>query len=167
MRMVVSDTSPISCLASLDRLDILHSQFGSVNIPPSVSLELSRHPKPGVRSKINKLVEKETLCINSNLDLRLQSFLNVVLDSGEADAISLACQMQANLLLIDERSGRQQARQLGLRVTGTLGVLMKAKLNGELDSLAQSINVLKCEYGFSIAPELIRHALQEVGEYPT
>lgn len=164
MRVVVSDTSPISCLASLNRLDILKNQFGVVTIPFAVYHELSCHPKPEAWSGIQKSCEQGVLRIGSDLDWRLQAFLRVALDPGEADAISLACQIQADLFLIDERSGRQQARQLGLKVTGTLGILMKARLDGELDSLAVALGVLRSEYGFSIAPDLVNQALSEVGE---
>lgn len=86
------------------------------------------------------------------------------MDQGESEAISLAVNSHADILLVDEREGREVARGLGLRLTGTLGILMRAKLDGSLISLADTLEKLRSAYAFSLAPELVARALREVGE---
>ena len=70
-------------------------------------------------------------------------FLKRTLDQGESEAISLAVNRHAEILLIDEREGRETARGLGLRLTGTLGILMRAKLDGSLNSLGETLEKLR------------------------
>lgn len=67
-------------------------------------------------------------------------------------------------MLIDEREGRQIARSLGLRLTGTLGILIRAKLEGSLTSLEEAIYELQENFAFSLSPLLVETALREVGE---
>ena len=65
-------------------------------------------------------------------DAALVRHLKLLLDVGEAEAIALAIEIQADLLLLDERRGRVVAKELGLAVTGLLGVLLVAKQQGHL-----------------------------------
>ncbi len=67
-------------------------------------------------------------------------------------------------MLIDEREGRQIARSLGLRLTGTLGILIRAKFEGSLTSLEKAIHELHENFAFSLSPSLVETALREVGE---
>ena len=162
---VVSDTSPLSCLASIQRLDLLEIQFSSVSVPPAVRMEMLRHPVPKARDSLGQAVEKGWIvedAITGLLPMAL--LLNRTLDEGESQAISLAVNRRAELLLVDEREGRKAARGLGLRVTATLGILMRAKVEGSLDSLTQALEELRTNYAFSLAPELVQQALREVGE---
>ena len=64
------------------------------------------------------------------------------MDKGEAEAIALAVELKADYLLMDERNGRLAARQAGLPVTGVLGILLKAKLEGAIASLQKEIKAL-------------------------
>lgn len=94
----------------------------------------------------------------------LSLLLRRTLDQGESDAISLAVKSRSDLMLIDEREGRQIARSLGLRLTGTLGILIRAKLEGSLTSLEEAIYELQENFAFSLSPLLVETALREVGE---
>jgi predicted nucleic acid-binding protein len=86
------------------------------------------------------------------------------LDSGERAAIALALDLKADLLLMDERAGAREARRLGLTVTGTLGILVRAaelgfvKLASALDKLQQT--------NFRVAPEMIQELLLEDDRRP-
>lgn len=161
----VSDTSPLSCLASIERLDLLKSQFGLVYVPPAVRMEALRHPSHKGREAIKKAFAEGILIEDIKTELLpLVSLLNRTLDKGESEAISLAVNSRAEILLVDEREGREVARGLGIRVTGTLGILMRAKLDGSLNSLRNTLEELRSVYAFSLDPKLVSRALKQVGE---
>jgi len=63
---------------------------------------------------------------------KVARLLASTLDPGEAEAIALALELSADLILLDERDGRSAAERAGLRVTGVLGVLLRAKNNGQI-----------------------------------
>ena len=91
--------------------------------------------------------------------------VNLGLDPGKTAAILLAEILRADLVLIDERVGRRIARERGLEVRGTLGVLVLARQCHALPALKPVLDVLVAE-GFRIAPALVREALASVGEDP-
>ncbi|SPE36702.1 conserved hypothetical protein [Candidatus Sulfopaludibacter sp. SbA6] len=86
------------------------------------------------------------------------------LDRCEAEAITLATEMQPDVLLIDEKQGRSFARRAGIPVRGVLGVLIRAKAMGELTSVRNEIQALRDHAGFFVAPSLEAEVLRTVGE---
>ncbi len=94
----------------------------------------------------------------------LVASLRLELDLGEAEAIALAMEEDAKLLLIDERRGRLVAQRLGLSVTGLIGVLLLARKRGLVDSIRPSLDDLRRVAGFWISDALYRRVLQESGE---
>ena len=90
--------------------------------------------------------------------------LAVELHSGEAEAIALALEMNAERLLIDERDGRIAARQLGLSVTGVLGVLVRAKHDGQVKLIKPEIEALRAKANFFVDSTLEAAILATVGE---
>lgn len=127
MVAVVADTAPLNYLVLIEATGILPELFQTVLIPHSVQEELSHPNAPEtVRAWINHSpswlrVMSPKLPADPNLS---------GLDAGERDAISLALEQQATLLLIDERDGAAAARRLGLNVVGTLSVLDRAAERG-------------------------------------
>lgn len=89
----------------------------------------------------------------------LAQLLKQTLDEGESEAIALAVELKAEWTLIDEREGRKVAKSLGLKITGVLGVLLRANQTGELELLQPTINDLITKAGFRIAPELLAQIL--------
>jgi uncharacterized protein len=89
--------------------------------------------------------------------------LEEALDAGEAAAITLAQLLGATVLLIDERKGRAAARERGLNVRGTLGVLVEARRAGHVPLLGAMLDALRSQ-GFRVAPALVSEALRQVGE---
>ena len=94
----------------------------------------------------------------------LLSVLTLHLDRGEAEAIALAADLKAGVVVIDEREGRQFAAQAGLSVVGVLGVLLRAKKNGQIAAIKPEIQLLRSKAGFFVATSLEAKVLAAAGE---
>lgn len=86
------------------------------------------------------------------------------LDPGEAEAIALAVEINADWLLMDERLGRQTARHFGLGYIGLIGILKVAKRRGEIAALRPLLEQLRDLAGFRVSPAMYEQALREMGE---
>jgi len=122
--VAVSNTSPIFNLACIERLNLLHQQFGEVWIPPAVDGELQRIPQDAVAKLVLDAKRSRWLKIRAASNAPLIRLLTVELHSGEAEAIALALEMNAERLLIDERDGRFESRppRHSLATLGLVGV---------------------------------------------
>ena len=162
--LVFSDTSPISCLASLGRLDLLET-YGEVKIVPAVEEELRQHPSERARLLIDSAFSRGLLVrFTSTVETATGLLLEHELDRGEAQALSFAKALGADLVFVDEREARKWARRLQIQAVGTLGILLRAKHEGRLPSLKTAMKELTRNYGFAISPVLLDRALTEVGE---
>lgn len=159
--LAVSNTSPISNLAFIGRLNLLGEQFGDVWIPQAVETELLNIPDATARKMID---QAGWLKSRPASDANLVSLLTVDLHQGEAEAIALALEMKADWLLMDEREGRAMARQLGMAVTGVLGVLLRGKRMGYITAIKPEIDALRTKARFFIAPDLEMAILATAGE---
>jgi uncharacterized protein len=160
MTLVVSDTSPVRALAHLGRLDFLRVLYGEVWVPPSVVRELAspRGRGPAVDALAAGLI------VRSPSDVARVATLKRDLDPGESEAIALALEVGADLLLIDEYDGRAIAKGLGLGIKGVLGLLVDAKTAGLLVSVRPAIDRLQVEIDFHVAPHIRRQILEQAGE---
>jgi predicted nucleic acid-binding protein len=125
--LAVSNTSPISNLATIGLLNLLMLQFGALWIPGAVAVELEAHPDPTALIAIQTAIREEEIKIAAPRDSTLLRVLLSDLHKGEAEAIALASDLSADLVLIDEQEGRRRAANAGLAVTGVLGILLRAK----------------------------------------
>ncbi len=162
--LAVSNTSPLSNLAFVERLDLLKNQVDWLVIPPAVQEELIRHPDPQARAAIETAIRDGWIEVKPTHDTSLRSVLLQHLHRGEAEAIALAVDLNAPLILIDELEGRGFATQAGLTVTGTLGVLLRAKRSGQLPSVGPMIHDLRTRARFFISPSLEKQVLAAAGE---
>lgn len=120
--IAVSDTSPVSNLLQIGEIDLLRKLFSRIIVPKAVFDEVCRI----VAHKV-ALSELDWVEVVPLSDHRLRDRLISELDEGEAEAIALAVQLGADYVLIDERKAREIAAFRGLKTTGLLGVLIKAK----------------------------------------
>ena len=162
--LAVSNTSPISNLASIGRLELLKSQFSELWIPDAVAAELAAHPDPVAQAAIRKAIQNRWLQIRPPQDSALLRLLSLQLHRGEAEAITLATDLHADFVLIDEQEGRQLASRTGLAVTGVLGVLLRAKRAGEIPAIKPEMELLRSKAHFFVSTQLERKILTVAGE---
>jgi predicted nucleic acid-binding protein len=150
--IVVSDTSPINYLLAIGQIEILPKLFGTIIIPATVMAELKADDAPKVNLRwLVKLPAGFEVRWASHLDQALD------LDAGEREAICLAEELHAAAVLMDERKGRTVARQRGIAVVGTIGILEKAASLRLLDLEAALVALQKTTFYGS--EELIQAAL--------
>jgi uncharacterized protein len=105
--LAVSNTSPISNLASISRVELLRSQFSAIWVPGAVAEELPAHPDPPAKNLIQRAIEEQWIKVGKVGDSRLLRLLLLQLHQGEAEAIAFATELKADMVLIDEQEGRQ------------------------------------------------------------
>ena len=96
-------------------------------------------------------------------DEKLKKFLQMELGRGEAEVIALACEVNADLVIIDENRGRGIAKRFGLKVTGTMGTIIEAKKRGLLNNVREKLDEL-INAGIWIGEDLYEEALRLSGE---
>ena len=152
--IVVSDTSPLTALLAVNESDILPQLFSEVIVPGVVLEELRRcHPVLPDWVKAREVSDKRAAVRLANL-----------VDEGEAEAIELAKELQADLFLINERKGRWLAVEEGVPVIGLLGVVLLAKRRGLVLSARRLMEKLRHDAGIYLAKDLLDKALATVGE---
>lgn len=154
--LVVSDTSPITALIQVGQETLLAALFGQVLIPPAVNAELLRY-----HTTLPDFLEVRVVRNHQAVDAFSRD-----LDLGEAEAIVLAEECQAQYLLIDEKRGRSVAQSRGLAVIGLIGVILLAKKAGHLSSVDRLLDELQSKAGFFVSDVLRQIALKAAGEQP-
>ncbi len=162
--LVASDTSPISNLAIIGRLDLLRSHFGEIWIPEAVKRELQGVPDPAALAAIEGALRQGWIRSRVVQGDRIVRLLQAGLHEGEAEAIVLGLELAADMVLLDEREGRNAAERAGLRVTGVLGILLRAKLQGAVPSLKAELEALWNRARFFVAVHLEEQILHDAGE---
>lgn len=147
---VVVDSTPIVALAGIGRPDLLRCLAPEVLMPPAVWNELlSGGERPGGAADLAGApwIQVGALADSAGAELWTD------LDRGEAEVIALARQLGARLVVIDDRLGRRHAERLGLRVTGTIGVLVLARERGLVDEVLPLLSRLE-ENGIYLSERL-------------
>ena len=161
MSLWVIDSSPLIFLAKLNRLDILRKEVEEILIPPAVLEEISGQEDEASR-QINEGL-RTWMEVQPVRNIRLLAVLKRELGDGESEAIALALETDAARIVLDDLDARRLAHRLGLRVVGTLGLLLAARLRGEIPSLRAEIERLR-HGGFRAAPALVAEILRSAGE---
>ncbi len=167
MAVVVSDASPLICLAAIRQFNLLRILYGEVLIPTVVWQEITHVPSFSSVTTHQAAAEARTagwLRVVTPNNRPLVTQLETVLDSGEAEAIGLAVECKPSLLLIDERDGRQVARTLNVSLTGTLGILLRAKKLEHTPAIKPLLTELIEQHHFRLHPNLVQRVLAEASE---
>lgn len=162
MDLVVSDSSTLIHLARIGQLSLLKLFFDTVTIPPAVWREVVEQGLG--KAGAFEVKQADWIKIISPTDNALVRLLRRELDDGEAEAIALAIERRADLLIIDEAHARGIAELYGLKKTGVVGLLIRAKQEGHIDLLKVELDKLRVQAGFRIKQKLYDRALSVVGE---
>lgn len=159
---VVCNSSPLVNLARIARLYLLEKLYTEITIPRAVYQEVAINGQglPGA----DAIAGANWITVGNVNDQSQVQILSYDLDLGESEAIALALQENADLLLMDERIGRDMARHLGLIFTGTIGALMEAKRIGIIDHVLPVVVELRVKAGFRISEALFKHIEMVSGE---
>ena len=167
MPAVVSDASVLICLGAVGQIHLLKDFFQEVFVPDAVWQEVT--VGAAMRAGAKETVQARHhgwLQVQTPNNRALVASLQITLDAGEAEAIALASEIGAGLLLMDESDGRAEARSLGLQITGTLGVLLRARQVGMLPALKPVLDGLIQKHSFRLSRSFYEQALRQVGEIP-
>ena len=168
MDLVISDASTLIHLAKINRLALLKEFFECLTIPPAVWREVVEQGKgrSGV-IEVEQARQAGWIAIVTPVDRALLKLLQRDLDDGESEVIALAIELDAKLLLLDESDARRIADLYSLSKTGIIGLLIRAKQAGYIESLKPELDKLLHQGGFWIEKKLYDRALNAVGESAT
>jgi len=161
--LVISNTSPLLYLHQTSRLDLLKRLYGRISLAPAVLSELRAGAALGI--SVPEPADVDWLSV---LPVRDSYLMPLVTDlgPGETETITLGLENPGSLVILDDTLGRRVARSAGLQVTGTLGVLLKAKRVGYLPSVAKAVADLRAA-GMWIGDELAANVIDQAGETQT
>ena len=161
MRKVIVNTTPLIALSHVGELTLLQKLYGEIMIPQAVYQELS--------AKEDSICKKQ---VDNSLDwIRVENIENQMakamyktqLHEGEVEVMILAKEKSADVVIIDDANAKKHAKYLGLPVTGTLGVLIKAKKQGHIKELKPIIQEM-VDKSIYISESLIKLCLEQAGE---
>jgi predicted nucleic acid-binding protein len=160
--IVITDTSVVLNLCALRQERLLAEIFGHILAPPSVVQEFQR--LVSVDPRFADLTFPLFVEVSSASQIAPELLLNERLHQGEREALSLAAELGADAVLMDERAGRAVASSLGIPSIGVLGILVQAKTLGLLPVIKPLLDQLHHQARFWIAPALMQQVLNSVGE---
>lgn len=159
---IVSNASPLINLVRIGQLNLLRQLYNEIVIPEAVWREvvIEGSGQPGA-DELKSATWVKTQTVKNQ---QLVHALRQDLDAGEAEAIVLAVEHGAELLLMDERLGRESASHFNLRITGVVGVLVEAKRKGFIQDVKSHLVALRDLAGFHLSEQLYQRILQDENE---
>ena len=154
--ILIADSSALISLAIVDKLDILEKLFSKVYVPRAVYNEIS------IEKKLES-IKLVNYCKERVLDIESKVNFNISLGLGESEAIILYKEQNAHFLLCDDKKAKKFAQNFGIKVIGTLGVLLKAKEKNYIKSIAPLIEILR-ESPIFIDDKTVTLVLKMAGE---
>lgn len=160
MPKVIVNSTPIIVLCGIGRLDVLQKLYGEIRIPSAVYQEVT-----AIEDSACMQIKKAGSWIHVDCirDSSEKKMYKAKLHAGEVEVMILAQEQKADLVIIDDNAAKKTAKYLGLTVTGTLGVLLKAKNRGIVQEVAPLMAEMK-HNGFYIDSVLEGFVLEQAGE---
>ncbi|WP_071189512.1 DUF3368 domain-containing protein [Trichormus sp. NMC-1] len=160
--IIVSNTSPITNLSAIGKIQLLEQLYGEIIISSAVFQELTQWGEsiPGAK----EVKTYDWIIVKPVNNLTLVQSLKNKLDEGESSVIALALELNADLLIIDEQLGRQTATEYNLKITGILGILIDAKRQKLIPLVKPILDDLINTAKFWVSPSLYNRILSIVGE---
>jgi predicted nucleic acid-binding protein len=149
-KTIISDTSCFIILTNIGELELLHKIYGQIITTADIATEYGE-------------ILPEWVKILAVKDKNLQQLLEMQIDKGESSAIALALETPGCTIILDDYKARKIAQQLGLTFTGTVGIIIKAKLNGIIPSIKPLLEKIK-KTDFRLSAEIELQALKEANE---
>ena len=149
-KVIISDTSCLILLDKIEELKLLNKLFGQIIVTREIADEFNKELP-------------DWFTVQEPKNKTYQKILEASLDQGEASAIALAIEKKDCLLVIDDQKGRKYAEQLGIKITGTLGIIVDAKLSGHIDSVKPVLNKIKMT-NFRLTTELEIRMIKRANE---
>lgn len=149
-KTIISDTSCLIILTNIGELELLHNLYGQITTTLDIATEYGE--------TLPEWVE-----IVSVADKSKQQLLELQIDKGESSAIALALETPGSTIILDDNKARKIANQLGLTFTGTIGIVVKAKLQGLIPSIKPIIAKIK-QTDFRLSAEIELQALKQANE---
>jgi predicted nucleic acid-binding protein len=148
--VIIADTSCFIILSNIDELELLKKVYGTIVTTPEIETEFGESmPK--------------WITVRSAKDKQKQQSLESQVDRGEASAIALAIEIPGSTIILDDLRARVLAEKAGIKITGTVGVIVKAKLNGIIPSIKPFLIRIR-QTNFRITPAVEALALKEANE---
>ncbi len=149
-KIIIADTSCFIVLTNIGELDLLQKVYGQIITTPTVAAEYGE--------LLPAWVTLETV-----QDKYRQQILEMQVDKGEASALALAIETADSILIVDDYRARKAADKLGIKYTGTIGVIIKAKITGLIPSIKPLLGKIK-QTNFRITDDVEQQALREASE---
>ena len=160
MRKVVVNSTPLIVLCGIGKLDILRMLYQEISIPTAVFREVTAK-EDSACTQLKML--GEWIHVEEIKDHSEKKMYKAKLHDGEVEVMILAQEKKANLVILDDNAAKNTAKYLGLKVTGTLGVLIKAKQAGLIESVRPLITEMR-KNGFYVSNAVERLVLERAGE---
>lgn len=160
---VVADASPLIGLSAIGLLDLLHTLYGTIHIPQAVYEEVVIKGKG--KAGAGQVAAASWIIRHTITDQKAAQALRnqAKVQAGESEALVLATELSATLIILDDDAARRYAASAQLPFTGTLGVLLAAKAKGLIPAVKKPLDAL-IAYGIRISPVVYQSALTKAGE---
>ena len=157
MRKVISNTTPLIGLSEIGCLNLLKKLYGEILIPTAVLSEIKSEPSKSL------VKNSDFIRVLSISDTNADKIFSSKLHAGEKEVILLAEKLKADLLLMDDNAAKKTAKFMGMKVTGTLGILLKAKQNGYISEIKPFL-IRLTDTGFFVSEKIYQFVLEEANE---
>jgi len=157
--IIISDSSPLISLALIEKLSLLEKLYKEIYVPTAVYEEVIRSDKP-FSNELKQFLNDKTKSVSNKMAVEI---LLSDIGAGEAEAIVLALEQQPDIILIDDLKARKFAKIKGLRIIGTIGILLEAKKEGLIKEIKPLISELVLK-DIRISTKIVEITLQAAQE---